>query len=70
MRTIASKLPAATSCPLGEMATDVTPASVFDESGSLMVSTFEDDDSMFQIRAVLSPEPETMSLPSWEKSRE
>jgi len=34
-----SREPAATNCPFEEMETEVTPASLFSESGSLMVRT-------------------------------
>lgn len=34
-----SRDPAATNCPFGEMETEVTPASLFSESGSLMART-------------------------------
>ena len=40
IRTTVSREPAATNCPLGEMATEVTPASLLSESGSLMVRTW------------------------------
>lgn len=70
IRTTVSSEPAATHRPSGEMATLVTPASLFRESGSLMVSTFGGPPCMSHIRAVLSPEPETMRRPSCEKSRE
>ena len=53
-----SKFPAATNCPLGEMATEI---SLFRDSPSLMVRTLEVPSIISQIRAVFSSEPATMS---------
>jgi hypothetical protein len=68
MRMTASSEPAATNRASGEIATLVTPASTFGSSS--IGSTFDSRVFMSHIRAVLSPEPETMSEPSCEKSSE
>ena len=70
MRTTVSRLPAATSQPLGEIATEVTPASALSDAESLMARTVHDPSLISQTRAVLSPEPETISRPSLEKAKE
>ena len=70
IRTMLSKLPAATNVASGEIVTEVTPASLLRESASLMVRILQDLSYISQIRVVLSPEPETMRRPSREKSRE
>ena len=66
IRTMVSKLPAATRVASGEKVTDVTPGSFV----SLTVSTLWNLWYKSQIRIVLPPEPEMMKFPSLEKSRE
>lgn len=63
MRTLLSRLPAATKRLLGEMATVVTPSS--------MVRVVKQSSvARSHRRMVRSPEPEAMKRPSEEKSRE